>query len=634
LRALTLIAGLALTLAAAAPARAQQYGERIIAFHADVTVHADASMDVVETIRVAAGGQAIDHGINRDFPTRQRGLVNRLFPFEVRSVTRDGQPEPFTVSRGGDAARVQIGDAGAHLSIGLHTYVISYRTDRQLRYFADHDELYWNVTGTDSTLPIDEASAEVHLPPAAAARMHDLGGYTGAAGSKDARLTAERRGDVAVFSTTQPLGAREGLTIVVAWPKGIVHEPTADEARLTVARDNAMLGVGAACVAALAAFVFGIGRGRRRRDEQARAALTVVTAPPEGLSPAALHSVTTLGFDDSTFTAGLVSLADKGLLTISRAADGTFTLARGNSPGSTAGELPPEERALLDALFRGGETLTLTRESSRAISSARAALFKGLREANGDRYIVRRGGAAMRGLALAVLAAAALAASGPGEARLVCAFLTLWVSFWTIAVVALLKATAAAWRKASQSRYAPGALIGALFATLFAAVFGGAELGVLAAYGAMASPIAAALFAGVLLMGVRLVGWLREPTPLGVRVRAAASAYRDYLVAARPSTPWSAAQPPPFAYALALGVAPAWTPALIEAGAVTAPTPMTGPFRPFWWRHDTWDHSSLSDLGTSLPSAVAGATSSSSSSGSGGSGSSGGGGGGGGVSGW
>ena len=43
--------------------------ERIVGFISDVTVNADASLDVRETITVKAEGNEIRRGILRDFPT-------------------------------------------------------------------------------------------------------------------------------------------------------------------------------------------------------------------------------------------------------------------------------------------------------------------------------------------------------------------------------------------------------------------------------------------------------------------------------------------------------------------------------------------------------------------------------------
>ena len=42
--------------------------------------------------------------------------------------------------------------------------MLVYRTDRQMGYFSDHDELYWNATGNGWSFPIDHASARVLLP--------------------------------------------------------------------------------------------------------------------------------------------------------------------------------------------------------------------------------------------------------------------------------------------------------------------------------------------------------------------------------------------------------------------------------------------------------------------------------------
>jgi len=43
--------------------------------------------------------------------------------------------------------------------------VLHYRVRNGLRFFEDHDELYWNVTGTEWTVPIEAASAHIVLPP-------------------------------------------------------------------------------------------------------------------------------------------------------------------------------------------------------------------------------------------------------------------------------------------------------------------------------------------------------------------------------------------------------------------------------------------------------------------------------------
>jgi hypothetical protein len=105
------------------------------------------------------------------------------------------------------------------------TVVLRYRAKNGLRFFEDHDELYWNVTGDEWDVPIQAASARIELP-AGATGVRAIA-FNGAYGStaQDAEVVTE---ETAVgVSLPQPLGFHEGLTAVVGWDKGLVAEPTA-----------------------------------------------------------------------------------------------------------------------------------------------------------------------------------------------------------------------------------------------------------------------------------------------------------------------------------------------------------------------------------------------------------------------
>ena len=156
-----LLSGLLWTLAGALAA-----DERIRAYHGEIRIASDASMTVTETIEVQAEGNQIRRGIYRDFPTDYRDRYGNHYkvPFTVVSVTRDGKPEPWFIESRSNGVRVYMGDANTLLATGVYRYELTYRTDRSIGYFEDHDELYWNVTGTDWAFPIDVASARVVLP--------------------------------------------------------------------------------------------------------------------------------------------------------------------------------------------------------------------------------------------------------------------------------------------------------------------------------------------------------------------------------------------------------------------------------------------------------------------------------------
>lgn len=169
--------------------------ERILLYASDVTINADGSLDVIETIRVNAEGNQIRRGIFRDFPLRVEDPDGRevLVGFEVTGVTRNGRPEPYRVERSGRVARTYIGQSEVWLEPGVHTYELSYRTDRQLRFFADYDELFWNVTGNAWAFPIERARATVRLP--GDAQIEDIVWFTGPFGSTEraARGAGDRK---------------------------------------------------------------------------------------------------------------------------------------------------------------------------------------------------------------------------------------------------------------------------------------------------------------------------------------------------------------------------------------------------------------------------------------------------------
>lgn len=204
--------------------------ERILSFQSDITVHKDASMSVTETITVQSAQEQIQHGIFRDFPTHYTGKWGTHYNiiFSINKITRDGKPEPYHLREHHNGVTIIIGDKDRFITPGVHTYTITYHTNRQLGFFDNYDELYWNVTGNGWQLPIEQATARITLPVQLAPDVVHVEAYTGPQGAKGTAYTAQVSPDgVAEFATTAPLGAREGLTIVVTWPKAIVTPPTA-----------------------------------------------------------------------------------------------------------------------------------------------------------------------------------------------------------------------------------------------------------------------------------------------------------------------------------------------------------------------------------------------------------------------
>lgn len=85
------------------------------------------------------------------------------------------------------------------------------------------------MTGNGWGFSILNASANVNLPLSVAAAEMSIAAFTGYEGISGQNYTGSLQDGSATFSTTQTLAPREGLTIVVTWPKGLIPEPTAGQ---------------------------------------------------------------------------------------------------------------------------------------------------------------------------------------------------------------------------------------------------------------------------------------------------------------------------------------------------------------------------------------------------------------------
>jgi hypothetical protein len=219
--------------------------EEILSFKSRIHVNENSSVTVAESITVRAAGKQIKRGIYRDFPTTYKdryGNILRVL-FAVESATRNGAKVPFWVENRSNGKRVYMGDKNVRIKPGVHTFVLTYTTDRQIGFLDDFDKLYWNVTGNDWAFPIAKAEAIVMIPPKA--HVVQKTAYTGPRGAegKDFISSIDANG-FARFKTTRTLNPGEGLTIAVAWPKGFLSEPTKSEKAARLVHDNRPVLVG------------------------------------------------------------------------------------------------------------------------------------------------------------------------------------------------------------------------------------------------------------------------------------------------------------------------------------------------------------------------------------------------------
>jgi len=324
-----LLAALALLLTA--PLRAQDCADpddlswTIRSFEADYTVRVDGTIGVIERIAVDFGDLS-RHGIYREIPVRYRRLVREDLPIPAgqvrvgleveRVVSETGRPYEVKVTNEGANRRIRIGSPDFCVT-GRNTYVIHYQLSRGVGFFGDHDELYWQVTGTGWPVTIGRARATVTLPPARAASAagRDPWGawcYAGGPSSTSSvgcTATFVEAGSYA-FETTAPLEAGEGLTFAAAFPKGVIEGPAAAERA-----GDALLRYGPLAIPLV---VLGLMAGLWRRHGRDPRAGSVVPRwdPPDELRPGPAGTLVDQKADLDDVIATILDLAVRGWVEI------------------------------------------------------------------------------------------------------------------------------------------------------------------------------------------------------------------------------------------------------------------------------------------------------------------------------
>jgi len=340
--------------------------EYIKSFHSDIVVNRNGDLLVTETIRVYAEGKSIRRGIYRDFPTRYRDRRGRnlIVDFELLSVKRDRKNEPFHTDNLSNGIRIYIGNSNVYLQPGFYEYQIHYRTSRQLGFFEDFDELYWNVTGNGWAFEIKSATARVTLPDTASNMT--LTGYTGPQGSTAQDLDFRRLdANRAFFENTRALARYEGMTIVMGWPKGLVTEPSAAQRRAWFIEDNKASII--LIAGTLALFVYYLLLWRWCGRDPLAGTIIPQYRPPAGYSPASMRFIERMGYDKTCLTTAIINLAVKGAIEISDD-DDSFML-RKKGPAGVA--LAAGEGEVLAELFKNGQdNVSIVRSNHSILSRA------------------------------------------------------------------------------------------------------------------------------------------------------------------------------------------------------------------------------------------------------------------------
>jgi uncharacterized protein (TIGR04222 family) len=369
-----------------APGAGAQDFEQIDSFDVRISIARDGSLVVEEKIAYDFGN-AQRHGIFRDVKTRFEydEVFDRIYTIDVVEVSATGASDGYEVSEEGLYTRIKIGDPDETVS-GLHTYVITYKVGGALNGFDDHDELYWNATGDEWPVSMSRAAARVVAP----APITRVACYQGYLGSTEPCGRSEARGERADFRTSRELYAGEGLTVVVAIPKGVVPEPKPIlEERWSAGRAFGLTtrsGIASLAVLGAAGWLIGMVWWRSGRDRRFLGSVVDQTmggtagdeqvpigegdvegpvefAPPDGIRPGEIGTLIDERANVLDVTATLVDLAVRGFLLIQEIPkEGWFGKPdwRLIKLRQDDKDLRPYERKLLTSVFQDADDVAVS----------------------------------------------------------------------------------------------------------------------------------------------------------------------------------------------------------------------------------------------------------------------------------
>lgn len=367
-------------------------------FIASYSVAADGSVDVVENITWTFPSGQDRHGIYRNITVRA-GYQNsttqyRYYPLSQVAVTSPtGAPTDISLTDEGATVQLRIGSPSQTVT-GTQQYLVRYHLDHVVNDIGDGTaEFYYNVIDPANSTPTDNLSASVTAPVAAtkAACFYGPSGST-----TSCTATA---GETSTF-TVPNLGADEGASVVTSYPRAAFGDLTPDlrqgnvdtssgsSISPTAARGLGYLAGGIGILAPLlAAGTMAVLVWKRGRDEQyagitpgltpglgqevpvvrtsRRPTVAVQFTPPEGVQPGMLGTVLDEEANVVDVTSTLIDLAVRGYLVIEEVegghlwTKGDWRLSR-TSPPAGGPALNPYEQLLLDSVFAGGPSVTLS----------------------------------------------------------------------------------------------------------------------------------------------------------------------------------------------------------------------------------------------------------------------------------
>jgi len=192
----------------------------------------------------------------------------------------------------------------------LKSWVIKYKVHGGLGFFDDYDELYWNAIFQDREVIVKKAEVLVHLPQEVDSIKPRL--FIGSLGDKRESSNYQIIDKKTIKFWGEYINQGQYLTIVIAWPKGIIEKP--------LIYRNQLINLIVLLISALIPLVVFTKAfkdwQRKGRDAKIKKTIIAQYEPPFNLSPAAVGVLIKQSVKVKDILATVINLAVRGYLRI------------------------------------------------------------------------------------------------------------------------------------------------------------------------------------------------------------------------------------------------------------------------------------------------------------------------------
>ncbi len=347
--------------------------ETIDDFSQTTKINQDGTIHIVESIKYDFE-TSYRHGIYRNIPYVTKNSEGKKYAMtlsNLRVTDENGKSYEYKKTNENGVYTLRIGDPDRTIT-GKHAYIIAYDVSGALTYFSDHDELYWNVTGNEWTVPMGKVSSIVTLPDTISANEIKTVCYTGYTGSTASDCTGKVLGHTTSFVTTGELPISSGLTVAVSFPK---EKVAVLEPKEVIDFWETPIGKIVKTILVITALIFGFfwyilypikiiwKWTQNGRDPKAPMGVASAwfdppkTASKRKLTPGETGTLVDESADMQDITATIVDLARRGYLQIIEKKKNDFQLKKVKE--LTGPDIQPFEETLFNGIFKTSDLVDI-----------------------------------------------------------------------------------------------------------------------------------------------------------------------------------------------------------------------------------------------------------------------------------